>query len=62
MVQVVATHAVTLPWNMGFVQMHALSVGVQVFVPNALRRHSCWGLSVRDQGTTRLADSQHTLA
>jgi hypothetical protein len=47
MVQVEATHAVTLPWKIGFVQMHALSVGVQVFVPKALLRHSCWDLSVR---------------
>ena len=46
MVQVVATHVVTLSWKAEFVQMHALSVGVQVFVPNALLRHSCWNLSV----------------
>jgi hypothetical protein len=43
-VQVVATHAVTLLWKTTFVQMHAWSAGVQVLVPNALLRHSCWVL------------------
>jgi hypothetical protein len=64
-VQVVVTHAVTLPWKMGLVQMQCWSVGVQVSVPKAVLRHNCCSLSVLrgvDRDENELRDSQHTVA
>jgi hypothetical protein len=41
-VQVLATHAVTLCWNVSLVQMHCWSVGAQALVLKAERRHFCY--------------------
>jgi hypothetical protein len=47
-VQLTDTHAVTLFWNVGLVQMHFWSIGAQALVVKAFNKHVCYDRSVQE--------------